>query len=158
LRPGGPTSERIERWLRARHGPAPSAEHRSPQLQAPTQCLGRCRGSRRSRARLCYEGPTSSAIDCGLSIRRQPAPVELDGEKHRNDSRGRKSENYIGLPVMLRPVGAGLAPRLDQFGLVFIRRRIGTSQRQAGAGLNRDGVRSVLETRTRHAARCIRRR
>ena len=39
--------------------------------------------------------------------------------------------------MMRRSIGAGLAPHLDHFGLVFIRRRIGAGQSEAGAVLQR---------------------
>ena len=92
-----------------------------------------------------------------LRIAEQQSTRQLDGEKHHDDGGRGDSKGDKRLPVMPRPVGAGLAPHLDHFGLVFIRRRIGAGQREPRTcsvgfkrvGLKMIGVGSVLETRLR---------
>ena len=73
-------------------------------------------------------------------------PKTLDGEKHHDDGGRGYGKRHQGLPMMPRPIGAGLAPHLDHFGLVFIRRRIGAGQSQARAGLPR----TLRPTRSLH--------
>ena len=96
------------------------------------------------------------SIDCGTTAISQPASER----RERTRRRPPPARKRHGLPLMLRPIGAGLAPHLDHLGLVLIRRRIGAAEvrRPADAALASSAAwmrgRSVLEARLSHDAAC----